>query len=143
MVISASYDEISRLVREKSGQSVGFQYKSADTLTLTYEASISLPVINRPITHTVSADVQLVEFDGRRAVLQIDAGSAGNMALDMASRKLLQRLPEGLVESFSGGRAVLNLASVPQLGQLFARMQVNSLSFYSTSLSLDVSPCLN
>lgn len=140
MIISASYDEISRLVREKSGQSVGFQYKSADTLTVSYEASISLPVIKRPVTHTVSADVRLVGFDGRRAVLQIDAGGAGNMALDMASRKLLQRLPEGLVESFSGGRAVLNMLSVPKLGQFFERMQVNSLSFCSTSLILDVSP---
>ena len=140
MVISASYDEISRLVRQRSGQSVGIQYKGSDTLTFTYEASISLPVINRPITHTVSADLQLVEFDGRRAVLQLDAGKAGNMALDMASQKLLQKLPEGFVESFSGGRAVLNLAAIPQLSRLLERMQVNSLSFYSSSLSLDVTP---
>lgn len=140
MVISASYDEISQLVRQRSGQSVGIQYKGPDKLTFTYEASISLPVINRPITHTVSADLQLVEFDGRRAVLQLDAGKAGNMALDMASQKLLQKLPEGFVESFSGGRAVLNLAAIPQLARLLERVQVNSLSFYSSSLSLDVTP---
>ena len=140
MVISASYDELSQLVREKSGQTVGFQYKSADTLTLTYEASISLPVINRPITHTVAADVQLVEFDGTRAVLQFDVGKFGNMALDMVSQKLLERLPAGLMESFSGGRAVMNLTAVPQLGELLSRMQVNSLSFYSNSLSLDITP---
>lgn len=140
MVISASYDEISQLVRQRSGQSVGIQYKGPDTLTFTYEASISLPVINRPITHTVSADLQLVEFDGRRAVLQLDAGKAGNMALDMASQKLMQKLPEGFVESFSGGRAVLNLTSIPQLARLLERVQVNNLSFYSSSLSLDVTP---
>ena len=140
MVISASYDEISQLVRQRSGQSVGIQYKGPDALTFTYEASISLPVINRPITHTVSADLQLVEFDGRRAVLQLDAGKAGNMALDMASQKLMQKLPEGFVESFSGGRAVLNLTSIPQLARLLERVQVNSLSFYSSSLSLDVTP---
>jgi len=140
MLISASYDEISRMVREKSGQSIGLRYKSIDTLTITYDATIPLPVINRPLTHTVAADVQLVEFDGNRAVLQVDAGTAGNMALGMASDILLQKLPAGLVESFSGGRAVLNLSAVPQLKQLFGRMQVNSLSFYSSSLSLDVTP---
>lgn len=140
MLISASYDEISQLVRQKSGQVIGLGYKSADTLTVSYEASISLPVINRPITHTVSADVQLVEFDGKRAVLQVDAGKVGNMALDMVSQRLLQKLPEGLVEQFSGGRAVLNLASVPQLRALFERMQVNSLAFHASSLSLDVTP---
>ena len=50
MVISASYDEISQLVRQRSGQSVGIQYKGPDTLTFTYEAWISLPVISRLIS---------------------------------------------------------------------------------------------
>ena len=137
MILSVSYDEISALVREKSGQVIGIRYKDVDTLTLSYEASISLPVINRPITHTVAADVRVVELDMPRAVLQIDAGKAGNMALDMASQKLLAKLPAGLVEEFAGGRAVLNLAAVPQLQTLFERLKVNNLSFYSTSLNLD------
>ena len=137
MILSVSYDEISSLVREKSGQNIGIQYKSADTLTLTYEASISLPVINRPLTHTVAADVQLVELALPRVVLQLDAGRAGNMALDMASQKLLAKLPAGLVESFSGGRAVLNLDAAPRLRPLFERLKVNGISFYSTSLGLD------
>ena len=137
MILSVSYDEICQIVREKSGQVIGIQYKDVDTLTLTYEASISLPVINRPITHTVTADIRVAELDLPRAVLQLDAGRAGNLALDMASQKILAKLPPGLVEEFSGGRAVLNLAAVPQLQSLFERMKVNSLSFYSSSLSLD------
>ena len=139
MILSISYDEICNLVREKSGQVIGIQYKDIDTLTLSYEASISLPVINRPITHTVAADVRVVELDLPRAVLQLDAGRAGNMALDMASQRLLAKLPAGLVESFSGGRAVLNLAAVPKLARIFERLKVNNLSFYNTSFSLDAS----
>lgn len=137
MILSVSYDEISKLVREKSGQNIGIQYKSADTLTLSYEASISLPVINRPLTHTVSADVQVVEMVLPRVVLQLDAGRAGNVALDMASKKLLEKLPAGLVESFSDGRAVLNLDAAHRLKPLFDRLKINGLSFYSTSLGLD------
>ena len=138
MILSLSYDEICHLVREKSGQMIGMQYKDVDTLTLTYEASISLPVINRPITHTVAADVRLVELDLPRVVLQLDAGRMGNMALDMASKKLLEKLPAGLVEEFADGRAMLNLAAVPQLQKVLERLTVNSFSFYSTSLNLDV-----
>lgn len=137
MILSVSYDEIARLVREKSGQNIGIQYKTADTLTLSYEASIPIPILSRPLTHTVSADVQLVELDLPRAVLQLDAGRAGNMALDLAAQKLLEKLPAGLVERFSGGRAELNLAAVPKLQKIFERLKVNSLSFYSTSLNLD------
>ena len=137
MILSISYDEISALVREKSGQVIGLQYKDSDTLTLRYDATIPLPVFNRPITHTVAADVRVVELNLPHAVLQVDAGRAGNLALDMASQTLLAKLPAGLVENFSGGRAVLNLAAVPRLAALFERMKVNSLSFYSNSLSLD------
>ncbi|MBR5018254.1 MAG: hypothetical protein IKX53_01295 [Bacteroidales bacterium] len=137
MILSVSYEEIARLVREKSGQNIGIQYKSADTLTLSYEASIPIPILSRPLTHTVSADVQLVSLDLPHAVLQLDAGRAGNMALDLAAQKLLEKLPAGLVEHFSGGRAELNLAAVPKLQALFERLKVNSLSFYSTSLNLD------
>lgn len=137
MILSVSYDEISKLVREKSGQNIGIQYKSADTLTLSYEASISLPVINRPLTHTVSADVQVVEMALPRVVLQLDAGRAGNVALDMVSKKLLEKLPAGLVESLTDGRAVLNLDAAPRLKPLLDRLKINGLSFYSTSLGLD------
>ena len=137
MILSLSYDELCSMIREKSGQVIGLKYKDVDTLTVSYEASLSLPVINRPITHTVSADVRVVELDLPRTVLQVDAGRAGNMAVDMASQKLLSKLPAGLVEEFSGGRAVLNLAALPQLQKLFERLKVNSLSFYSTSFNLD------
>ena len=137
MILSVSYDEISRLVREKSGQSIGIRNKDIDTLTLSYEATIPLPIINRPITHTVSADVRIEELAPPRVVLQLDAGKAGNMALDMASQRLLARLPAGLVTSFSGGRAVLDLSAVPKLAKLLDRLEINNLSFYSNSLGLD------
>ena len=139
MILSISYDEISELVREKSGQVIGLQYKAADTLTLYYQASIPLPVIKRPITTTVSADVQLVELDLPRVVIQLDAGKAGNLVLERFSQKLLAKLPTGLVETFTGGRAVLNLAAFPQLTPVFERMKVNNLSFFEMSLSLDAS----
>jgi hypothetical protein len=137
MILSASYDEIARLVREKSGQNICLQYKSADTLTVSYEASIPIPVLNRPLTHTVSADVQLVGLNLPHVVLLFDAGRAGNMAMDLAYRTLLGKMPPGLVEQFSDGRAELNLAAVPKLKAVFERLKVNSLSFYSKSISLD------
>lgn len=137
MILSASYEEISRLLKEKIGQPITLEYKDVDTLTVTYEASFSLPVINRPITAPLKADLKLVEMALPRLVLQLDAGTAGNMALELASKKLLEKLPEGFVEEFSKGRAVLNLAAISEAGGILNLLQVNNLSFYSTSLSLD------
>ena len=137
MILSTTYDEITRLVREKSGQQIGIRYKDVDTLTLSYNATIPIPILNRPLTHQISADVQVAEFAPPRVVLQLNAGAAGNLALDMASQKLLSKLPEGLVESFSGGRATLNLEAVPQLKALFERLRLERLVFYDSSLSLE------
>ena len=69
MILSASYDELSRLFQEKSGQSLGLRYKDADTLTLIYDATITLPILNKPVTHTINVDMRVVEFAPPRAVL--------------------------------------------------------------------------
>lgn len=137
MNISTSYDELVRLIREKSGQTIGIRYKDLDTLTLSYDATISLPIINKPVTHTLSADVQLVAFNPPHAELQVKAGAAGNMALDFAAKRLLDKLPAGLVEEFSGGRAVLNLDAVPQLKTFFSRMEIKQWAFYTTSINVE------
>ena len=137
MTLSATYDEISRLLREKSGQQIGFRYKDTDTLTVSFEASIPIPLLNRPLTHTVSADVRLAELAFPRVTLQLDAGGAGNMALDMASGMLLKRLPEGLVEDFSGGQAVLNLGALEPVKALSEKLQINRLLFREEGMCLD------
>lgn len=137
MILSATYEEITRLVYEKSGQQIGIRYKDPETLTLSYNATIPIPILNRPLSHMLSADVQVAEFAPPRVVLQVNAGAAGNLALDMASQKLLAKLPAGLVEHFSAGRAELNLAAVPQLKALLERLRVERLSFFESSLSLE------
>ena len=70
-------------------------------------------------------------------MLQVDAGKAGNMALDLASRKILEHLPAGLVKSISGGRIEMDLNAVPRLETLFKKVKVKSLSLYGSSLSLE------
>lgn len=137
MIISLTYDEISRLVRERSGREIGISYKDADTLTLSFEASIPIPIISNPLTRRMTADIRVEELAPPRAVLQVDAGKAGNMALDFASRMIMERLPAGLVESISGGRIEMNLNAVPRLESLFKRIEVKGLTFYGSSLSLE------
>lgn len=137
MIISLTYDEISRLVRERSGREIGISCKDADTLTLSFEASIPIPIISNPLTRRMTADIRVEELAPPRAVLQVDAGKAGNMALDFASRMIMERLPDGLVESISGGRIEMNLNAVPRLESLFKRIEVKSLTFYGSSLSLE------
>ena len=137
MILSASYDEISRLISRQSGQQVTFQYKNPDTLTVSYVASIPMPVVSRPLTHTVTFDVTLEELALPRVVLRFDGGRMGGKVFEMGLQKVLAKLPAGVVERVEGGRVVLNLQAVPQMQSRIAQLRVNSLSFYSTSFSLD------
>lgn len=136
MKLSATYDELMALVREKSGQNIGIHYKDADTLTLSYDMALTIPLLGRSLSRTLSADLHVEEVALPHAVVRIDAGVAG-AALDLASGQLLRKLPQGLVESFSGGRAVLNLDAVPKLKNLFEKVRVNGLQFDPDAISLD------
>ena len=137
MILSATYDEIARLLREKTGQSISLRYKDADAVTVSLEASIPIPLLARPLTHTVSADVRIVELALPHVSLQLDAGGLGGAALDLASGTLLKKLPAGLVESFSGGCAVLNLDALPRAKALLEKLRINDLRFHEASLNLD------
>lgn len=137
MILSATYDEIARLLREKTGQSISLRYKDADAVTVSLEASIPIPLLARPLIHTVSADVRIVELALPRVTLQLDAGGLGGAALDLASGTLLKKLPAGLVENFSGGCAVLNLDALPRAKALLEKLRINDLRFHEASLNLD------
>ena len=137
MILSATYDEIARLLREKTGQSISLRYKDADAVTVSLEASIPIPLLARPLTHTVSADVRIVELALPHVTLQLDAGGLSGATLDLASGTLLKKLPAGLVENFSGGCAVLNLDALPRAKSLLEKLRINGLRFYEAFLNLD------
>jgi hypothetical protein len=136
MKLSISYDELCALAREKSGRAISIRYKDVNTLTVNYEASIPLPVIKHPLTPSFSADVKLMELDLPRITLQFDAGWVGNLVLDAVSKKLIAKLPEGMVEEFKDTHVVLNLATVPDIQKVFERLKVNTLTFSNDTIDL-------
>ena len=51
-----------------------------------------------------------------------------NLAAELASPLLLERLPAGLVESFSSGRAVVNLQAIPQYRKRLSGYSITGIS---------------
>ena len=84
----------------------------------------------------LAADFKIVEVKGDRMVLQMDSGAAMNVVADLFSSTIMGYLPAGLVESFSGGRAVVNLSAVPQLRKRLEGVDLVGFSVDETGIRL-------
>ena len=83
-----------------------------------------------------SAAFKVIEVKGDRLVLQLDSGAAMNAAADLLAPRILERLPVGLVDSFSNGRAVINLSAVPQLKKQLKSVDIVGFSLDEEAISL-------
>ena len=91
----------------------------------------------RTTVRIAGKDYTLSGYDSEEYVRRFDGGRMGGKVFEMGLQKVLAKLPAGVVERVEGGRVVLNLQAVPQMQSRIAQLRVNSLSFYSTSFSLD------
>ena len=133
MILQATYDELNAIIRQKSSvKNLSLSYHSPDTATVSMLLNV-FGLISQP----VSADVKLISVEGSRVTVEIDAGGLGNFVLDKARKPLLEKAPAGLVESFDGKQAVLNLEAVPELKTLFDTILINGISFSEDALCLD------
>ena len=130
-VVAVPVEDLNGLIRGKSGKDVTLSAQSPDRITLTYAGKVDIPVLGEQGMN-FSSSFKVVEVKGDRLVLQLDSGAAMNAAADLVAPRILDRLPAGLVDSFSGGRAVINLSAVPQL-----KKQLKSLEIVGFSIDED------
>ena len=127
-VVAVPVKDLNSLVRGKSGRDITVTTKAPDKISLAYAGNVDIPVLGEQAMN-FSADFKVVEVTGDRLVLQLDSGAAMNLAADAVAPYILKHLPAGLVDSFSGGRAVINLSAVPSL-----KKQLKSLDIVGFSL---------
>ena len=134
-VVTVPLKDVNSLLREKSGRDIILTTKAPDRFTLTYAGKVDIPMIGEQDMN-FSADFKVVEVKGDRLVVQLDSGAALNAAADLLAPRIMERLPEGLVDSFSNGRAVINLSAVPQLKKKLNGMEIVGFSLDQEAISL-------
>lgn len=134
-VVTVPLKDVNSLLREKSGRDIIVTTKAPDRLTLTYAGKVDIPMIGEQDMN-FSADFKVVEVKGDRLVVQLDSGAALNAAADLLAPRIMERLPEGLVDSFSNGRAVINLSAVPQLKKKLNGVEIVGFSLDQEAISL-------
>ncbi len=126
-VISLPVSDVAGFIREKSGRDIGLTTTAPDRISVSYSGKVDLPLLGEQ-NMDFAADFRVVEVKDNRMVLQLDSGTAMNLAADLVAPLVLERLPAGLVESFSSGRAVVNLSAVPQLKRRLSSVSLTGIS---------------
>ena len=132
MLLQATYKELNGLIREKARiEGLSLAFDSSDTTQVSYQLKIL------GITSTVSFQVKVLSIEGSRITAEIHAGCIGDLILDVAKKSIIQKTPEGLIESFDNKTAVVNLGAIPELQSVFDTLTVNSISFTERTVCLD------
>ena len=134
-VVSVPVEDIAGLIRGKSGRDINLATQAPDRISVSYAGKVDIPLLGEQ-NMDVSAAFRIVEAHDDRLVLQLDNGSAMNVAADLVAPYIVERLPAGLVESFSGGRAVVNLSSVPSLKKRLSGLSLTGVSVDESSIRL-------
>ena len=138
-VVTVPLKDINSLVRGKGGKDVLVSTQAPDRISVFYSGTVDIPLLGAQ-DMDLSADFKVVEAKGDCLVLQIDSGTAKNVLADMFSSTILEHLPQGLVESFSGGRAVINLSAVPELKKRLKGVDLTGFSVDEEGISLTTVP---
>ena len=138
-VVSIPLKDINSLVRGKSGKDVQISTQAPDRISVSYSGTVDIPLLGAQ-DMDLSADFKVIEAKGDRLVLQIDSGTAKNVLADMFSSTIMDHLPKGLVESFSGGRAVVNLSAVPELKKRLTGVDLTGFAVDEDGISLTTVP---
>ena len=134
-VVTVPVKDLNGLLREKSGRDISLSTQSPDRLTLTYAGKLDIPMIGEQVMN-FSASFKVIEVKDDRLVLQLDDGPAMNAAADLLAPRILERLPAGLVDSFSGGRAVINLSAIPSLKKRLSNITLTGFTVDAESIQL-------
>ena len=134
-VVAVPVTALNELVRDKSGRDVTLSTSAPDKITMAYAGKVDLPMVGEQDMN-FSVDFKVVEVTGDRLVLQLDSGAAMNLAADAVAPYVLKRLPAGLVDSFSNGRAVINLSAIPQLKKQLKSVDIVGFSIDSDEIRL-------
>ena len=126
-VVEVPVEIITGLLRSKSGRDINLTTQAPDRMTLTYAGKVDIPVVGQQAMN-LSASFRIIEAKDDRLVLKLDSGTAKNVATELVAPLVLDRLPAGVVESFSANRIVVNLSAIPQFKEHLADISLTSVT---------------
>ena len=126
-VIAIPVSDITGVIRQKSGRDITVSTKAPDHIDVSYSGKVDIPLLGEQ-NMDFTAGFKVVDVQDDRMALQMDSGTAMNIAADLVAPLILERLPAGLVESYSNGRAVVNLTAIPQYSKRLSGLSITGIT---------------
>ena len=126
-VIAIPVSDLTGIIRQKSGRDITVSTKAPDHIDISYSGKVDIPLLGEQ-NMDFTAGFKVVDVQDDRMVLQMDSGTAMNLAADLVAPLILERLPAGLVESYSSGRAVVNLTAIPQYSKRLSGVSITGIT---------------
>lgn len=138
MRLSITYQEISNIIKKKTGRDIAISFKEQNIITATYKISVNVPLFKKPVSKDVSVNVQVLEFKDNQLIIRIDAGCAGNFAISAIQDYLVKFIPIGIYQEATDGRTfVVDLCRIKQLKPVLEQLDINSLDILPKEIRID------
>ena len=138
MRLSITYQEISNIIKKKTGHDIAISFKEQNIITATYKISVNVPLFKKPVSKDVSINVQVLEFKDNQLIIRIDAGCAGNFAISAIQDYLVKFIPIGIYQEATDERTfVVDLCRIKQLKPVLEQIDINSLGIFPEEIEID------
>ena len=138
MRLSITYQEISNIVKQKTGRDIAISFKEQNIITATYKISVNVPLFKKPVSKDVSVNVQVLEFKDNQLIIRIDVGCAGNFAISAVQDYLVKYIPIDVFHGATDRRTfVVDLCRIKQLKPVLEQIDINSLDIFPEEISID------
>ncbi len=133
MKIQLSFEELQRIAKEKSNQNVVFNYVDCHTCAVSASMQL-LPFLGKAISMTLNLKISKVEAN------TVYANLSGHMAVDILLSTGLSMvsnlLPDGLIETSSGGNIILHLDKSDKLQPILDKATLQDICFLQNAVEI-------
>lgn len=131
MQLKLTFDEIGKLIYEKTGKELPLMYGGPHTVRVSYKV---------PLMGPVGLDINVDRIDGGDIYLSYGGGKAIEFMVRTAFKQFEGRPEAEMLQLLDDNRLVLLLSKSPQMAQIFERVDLQDIHFDEQSVMIDFVP---
>ena len=131
MQLKLTFDEIGKLIQEKTGKELPLVYGGPHTVRVSYKV---------PLMGPVGLDINVDRIEGGDIYLSYGGGKAIELMVRAAFKQFENRPEAEMLQLLDGNRLVLHLSKNPRMASIFERITLQDIHFDGGSVMIDFAP---
>lgn len=130
MKATVSYQELQKLVTEKTQKSIGFEFVDQKTLKVLYELNLGI------MKRKVGIDLRVLDIVGTVLRVRYSAGFGMDGLVGMALNMTKDKIPAGLLEEQPNQVLLVHLDKIEKVKPVLERIDVKDVNMLADALEL-------